>query len=119
MSYLLPHLRSGYAVDQAILTVGQRCLLARRGGRRCRACAHAWCALSPTILWPRLMQEEARVVVIRFGHDYDETCMQMDEVGAAGGAARRRRPPRHWRQGPKPLIGSPLPRRSWPPPRSR
>ena len=41
---MLPHLDSGYAVDQAILN------------------------------------EEDRVVVIRFGHDYDETCMVMDEV---------------------------------------
>ena len=44
MSYLLPHLGSGWAVDQAIMT------------------------------------EEERVVVIRFGHDHDPTCMQMDEV---------------------------------------
>ena len=44
MSYLLPHLNSGWAVDQAILA------------------------------------EEDRLVVIRFGHDYDPTCMQMDEV---------------------------------------
>jgi U5 snRNP protein, DIM1 family len=61
MSYLLPHLRSGWAVDQAILN------------------------------------EEDRVVVIRFGHDWvsepksnplafsphllkDTTCMQMDEI---------------------------------------
>jgi thiol-disulfide isomerase/thioredoxin len=42
--YLLPHLDSGWAVDQAILN------------------------------------EEERVVVVRFGHDYDSTCMQMDEV---------------------------------------
>ncbi|MEW5303012.1 MAG: hypothetical protein WDW38_003886 [Sanguina aurantia] len=49
MSYLLPHLHSGYAVDQAILS------------------------------------EEDRVVVVRFGHDWDAPCMQMDEVlaGAA------------------------------------
>jgi len=47
MSYLLPHLRSGYAVDQSILG------------------------------------EEDRVVVIRFGHDYDATCMQMDEILAS------------------------------------
>ncbi|XP_054809428.1 thioredoxin-like protein YLS8 isoform X1 [Prosopis cineraria] len=40
MSYLLPHLHSGWAVDQAILA------------------------------------EEERLVVIRFGHDWDETCMQ-------------------------------------------
>ena len=44
MSYLLPHLNSGWAVDQAILA------------------------------------EEDRLVVVRFGHDYDPTCMQMDEV---------------------------------------
>ena len=44
MSYLLPHLKNGWAVDQAILS------------------------------------EEKRVVVIRFGHDYDATCMQMDEI---------------------------------------
>jgi len=43
MAYLLPHLRSGYAVDQAIVN------------------------------------EEERVVVIRFGHDSDETCMLQDE----------------------------------------
>lgn len=41
MSYLLPHLHSGWAVDQAILA------------------------------------EEERAVVIRFGHDWDETCMQV------------------------------------------
>lgn len=39
MSYLLPHLRSGWAVDQAILN------------------------------------EESRVVILRFGHDWDTTCM--------------------------------------------
>ena len=44
MSYMLPHLHSGWAVDQAILS------------------------------------EESRLVVIRFGHDYDTECMQMDEV---------------------------------------
>lgn len=46
MSYLLPHLRSGWEVDQAILS------------------------------------EEERVIIIRFGHDWDEQCMQMDEVSA-------------------------------------
>mmetsp|Transcript_14092 Transcript_14092/g.23026 ORF Transcript_14092/g.23026 Transcript_14092/m.23026 type:complete len:143 (-) Transcript_14092:2716-3144(-) len=44
MSYLLPHLESGWAVDQAIETEGER------------------------------------VVVIRFGHDHDETCMVVDEA---------------------------------------
>ena len=27
-----------------------------------------------------ILSEEDRVVVIRFGHDYDPQCMQMDEV---------------------------------------
>lgn len=44
MSYLIPHLRSGWAVDQAILNEGER------------------------------------VVVLRFGHDYDSVCMEMDEI---------------------------------------
>ncbi|KAK9813946.1 hypothetical protein WJX73_006041 [Symbiochloris irregularis] len=44
MSYLLPHLHKGFAVDQAILS------------------------------------EEDRVVIMRFGHDWDQTCMQMDEI---------------------------------------
>ena len=44
MSYLLPHLHSGWEVDQTILS------------------------------------EEDRLVILRFGTDYDETCMQMDEV---------------------------------------
>ena len=44
MSYMLPHLKSGWDVDQAILN------------------------------------EEDRVVVIRFGHDWDKTCMLMDEI---------------------------------------
>jgi len=26
------------------------------------------------------VQEEDRVVILRFGHDWDATCMQMDEV---------------------------------------
>jgi len=44
MSYILPHLHSGWETDQAIVT------------------------------------EENRVVVIRFGHDYDPGCMAMDEM---------------------------------------
>jgi len=27
-----------------------------------------------------ILSEEDRVVIIRFGHDYDPTCMQMDET---------------------------------------
>mmetsp|Transcript_7716 Transcript_7716/g.12347 ORF Transcript_7716/g.12347 Transcript_7716/m.12347 type:complete len:143 (-) Transcript_7716:502-930(-) len=44
MSYLVPHLHSGYGVDQAILS------------------------------------EPERAVCIRFGHDWDPICMQMDET---------------------------------------
>lgn len=47
MSYLLPHLHSGWEVDQAIVT------------------------------------EEDRVVVIRFGHDADPTCMVQDSILAS------------------------------------
>ena len=43
MSYMLMHLRTAWAVDQAILS------------------------------------EERRIVIIRFGHDYDSECMKMDE----------------------------------------
>ena len=44
MSYLLPHLNTGWEVDQAILS------------------------------------EEKRLVIIRFGHDWDPQCMLMDEI---------------------------------------
>jgi U5 snRNP protein, DIM1 family len=44
MSYLLPHLHTGWHVDQAI------------------------------------MSEDDRVVVIRFGRDWDKECMKQDEV---------------------------------------
>ena len=44
MSYMLPHLKNGWEVDQAIL------------------------------------REEERLVVVRFGHDWDPSCMQMDEI---------------------------------------
>jgi DIM1 family U5 snRNP protein len=44
MSYMLPHLHTGWHVDQAI------------------------------------MSEDDRLVVIRFGRDYDQECMKQDEV---------------------------------------
>lgn len=44
MSYFLPHLPSGWHVDEAIKS------------------------------------EEDRVVIIRFGHDWDKQCMTMDET---------------------------------------
>lgn len=56
-----------------------------------------------TRFWGARLQEEDRVVVIRFGHDYDETCMQMDEVRCR----RRRRGWRPRRCGPR-LLAAPL-----------
>ncbi|EFA83054.1 thioredoxin-like U5 small nuclear ribonucleoprotein [Heterostelium album PN500] len=44
MSFLLPHLKSGWAVDQAIV------------------------------------MEEDRVVIMRFGHDWDPDCIKQDET---------------------------------------
>lgn len=73
MSYLLPHLHSGYAVDQAILAVSKINFEFVVSLYSRMPCFHS---LSDCTF----PQEEARVVVIRFGHDWDETCMQMDEV---------------------------------------
>ena len=71
MAYLLPHLHSGWAVDQAILAV---CFIggATRPSTR-----------SPSILSNFSQQEEEKVVVIRFGHDWDPQCMEMDETLAS------------------------------------
>ena len=80
MSYLLTHLRSGWAVDQAILSEEVR--LAPRelcAGRRPTDAASAEASLSTHPLLSHVSLQD-RVVVLRFGHDYDETCMQMDEA---------------------------------------
>lgn len=57
-------------------------------GAVCRPAATSIAVL--TALEP-LPQEEDRVVIIRFGHDYDETCMQMDEVRSCCSGRRQRR----------------------------
>jgi thiol-disulfide isomerase/thioredoxin len=84
MSYLLPHLHSGFAVDQAILSVCRDiiawvvtcCVSSTMHASGCPTpCDHCCCL--PAACTP---QEEDRVVILRFGHDWDETCMQMDEV---------------------------------------
>ncbi|KAK9188376.1 hypothetical protein WN944_019779 [Citrus x changshan-huyou] len=95
MSYLLPHLHSGWAVDQAILAEEERVVIIRFGHDWDDTCMqrrererekeremsyllphlHSGWAVDQAIL-----AEEERLVVIRFGHDWDETCMQMDEV---------------------------------------
>ena len=75
MSYLLPHLHTGYAVDQAILSVSFGCCAAR-----CVYMALGELFLVQESKRIAIHQEEDRVVIIRFGHDWDQTCMQMDEV---------------------------------------
>jgi hypothetical protein len=84
MSYLLPHLRSGWAVDQAILAEEVRCTrLARARGRAARL-------RSARADAPLCARAQDRVVCMRFGHDYEETCMQMDEARRAFLCALRR-----------------------------
>ena len=43
-----------------------------------------WCCVSCCVVWEQvdqaILSEEERVVVVRFGHDWDPTCMQMDEI---------------------------------------
>jgi len=72
MSYMLPHLTTGWAVDQVnlacvcvILNHGSRSALAR--GLRNMLCRQA------------ILSEEDRVICVRFGHDWDIDCMKMDE----------------------------------------
>ena len=64
MSYLLPHLRSGWAVDQ--VSGASVWLMAR---------SHCFRFLAQAIV-----QEKEKLVVIRFGHDWDPDCMLQDET---------------------------------------
>jgi hypothetical protein len=64
MSYLLPHLTSGWAVDQAILTEESRV----RTTNAVRSSIPQADSFHPL-----------QVVVMRFGRDSDPVCMQMDE----------------------------------------
>ena len=61
-------------------------------------------------------QEEDRVVIIRFGHDHDETCMQMDEARCTLGAAAAAAAMRRASAGRRARKSTPRPagRRSWP-----
>lgn len=47
-----------------------------REGSRCRTCYHI-CTQDGRWIRPLNLSEEQRVVVIRFGHDWDDTCMQV------------------------------------------
>ena len=68
MSYMLPHLRSGWAVDQCILSEEDRCVRPVLG--------FCFAPLTPTTSPFALLAQ----IVVRFGHDWDKTCMAMDEV---------------------------------------
>ena len=96
MSYLLPHLTNGYAVDQAIMTVRRPSRERKEGGAAMELgelffsfstsslsslslfLSHP--PASPTNQPTTTHQEEDRVVAIRFGSDADPTCMVMDEA---------------------------------------
>ena len=101
MSYLLPHLTNGYAVDQAIMTVRVWLVSIGDNGRLFFFFSFD---VDPDLLFSLLLlsllhllltrsihpnqpepnpnhhQEEDRVVAIRFGSDADPTCMVMDEA---------------------------------------
>lgn len=62
MSYMLPHLDNGWQVISNKFPL-----------------VHGFFKVDQAIL-----SEEDRVVVIRFGHDWDPTCMRMDEVRSQG-----------------------------------
>ncbi len=64
MSYMLQHLVNGWQVDQAILSEEDRLVV------------------NQTIFQVKYYYQFKYVLlqVIRFGHDWDPTCMKMDEV---------------------------------------
>ena len=64
MSYMLPHLHNGWQVDQVCLLKVMQIRNIYTDGPIIQA----------------ILAEEDRVVVIRFGHDWDPSCMRMDET---------------------------------------
>jgi len=85
MSYLLPHLHTGFAVDQAILSVSHGLYHPEGSGLHIRYVhVHLHETFDDhhrsTMRQLGVLQEESRVVIIRFGHDWDQVCMIMDEV---------------------------------------
>lgn len=62
MSYMLAHLHNGWQVDQAILSEEDRVVVSW------------WCFIMYKYFLFNIFQ------VIRFGHDWDPSCMKMDEV---------------------------------------
>ncbi|XP_954144.1 U5 snRNP-specific component (DIM1) [Theileria annulata] len=58
MSYMLQHLRSGWAVDQAIVTEEERVVVS----------------------FIKIYLHILHFYCIRFGHDYDPECIKMDEL---------------------------------------
>lgn len=77
---MLPHLRSGWAVDQAILNEvrSSECCVCGQSTRLNVLCIRPYARTH--IRSSSFTTQENKVVVIRFGHDENETCMQMDEI---------------------------------------
>lgn len=65
MSYMLAHLHNGWQVDQAILSEEDRIVVS---------------CLRKNVSKSFIFQLSNLLQVIRFGHDWDPTCMKMDEV---------------------------------------
>ena len=78
MSYMLPHLHNGWQVDQAILSEEDRVIVFRfvkiincfSLNPLHKTAMQVW--LIPASSWTRSQP--------RFGHDWDPTCMKMDET---------------------------------------
>lgn len=94
MSYLLPHLHSGYAVDQVggvCAFVAAATAVSRTSCTEQASLLQALCLAIVALLFAAgscnpqqaILGEEERVVVIRFGHDWDPQCMQQDEILAS------------------------------------
>lgn len=74
MSYMLAHLFNGWQVDQAILSEEDRVVVSNLNF------VFRQYYISKTIASITLILYNNNQQVIRFGHDWDPTCMKMDEV---------------------------------------
>lgn len=76
MSYMLAHLHNGWQVDQAILSEEDRIVVS---SQKFRFKTFVYISLSFPNGIPSFCSLHS-FQVIRFGHDWDPTCMKMDEV---------------------------------------
>ena len=68
MSFMLQHLNNGWQVDQAILSEEDRIVLIRL----------VFSQVANHYDW--ISEYKSRILSARFGHDWDPTCMKMDET---------------------------------------